>query len=81
MGIEVLQEDGYVNVKQENYALQILKAAGMQECNATQCLIYLGIKLSKAEDNPKVEATHYKKLVGCLCYILHTCPDLAYLVG
>ncbi|XP_023753716.1 uncharacterized mitochondrial protein AtMg00810-like [Lactuca sativa] len=66
LGIEVLQENGCVKVKQESYAMKILKEADMQECNATQCLMELGLKLSKAEDELEVEATHYWKLVGCL---------------
>lgn len=31
LGIEVLQENGYVKVKQESYAMKILKEAGMQD--------------------------------------------------
>ena len=81
MGIEVLQENGCVKVKQESYAMKILKEAGMQECNATQCPMEPGLKLSKAEDEPEVEATYYRKIVGCLRYLLHTRPDLAYSVG
>ncbi|XP_042755619.1 secreted RxLR effector protein 161-like [Lactuca sativa] len=81
MGIEVLQENGYVKVKQESYAMKILKEAGMQECNSTQCPMEPGLKLSKAEDEPEVEATYYRKIVGCLRYLLHTRPDLSYSVG
>ncbi|KAJ9554040.1 hypothetical protein OSB04_018085 [Centaurea solstitialis] len=81
LGIEVSQEKGCVKIKQESYAMKILKEAGMEDCNATLCPMEPGLKLSKAENEPEVEATHYRKLVGCLRYLLHTRPDLTYSVG
>ncbi|KAJ9546687.1 hypothetical protein OSB04_019230 [Centaurea solstitialis] len=55
--------------------------ARMENCNATLCPMEPGLKLSKAENEPEVEATYYQKLVGCLRYLLHTRPDLTYSVG
>lgn len=78
LGIEVSQEKGCVTIKQEGYAMKILKEAGMEECNATQCPMEPGLKLSKAENEPEVEATNYRRIVGCLRYLLHTRPDLSY---
>ncbi|KAJ9542301.1 hypothetical protein OSB04_028807 [Centaurea solstitialis] len=73
LGIEVSQEIDCVTIKQAK--------AGMEECNAEQCPMEPRLKLSKAEDEPEVEATHYRRVVGCLHYLLHTRPDLAYSVG
>lgn len=81
LGIEVSQERDCVTIKKENYAMKILKEAGMEDCNATQCPLEPGLKLSKAENEPEVEATHYRRIVGCLRYLLHTRPDLSYSVG
>lgn len=53
----------------------------MEDCNATQCPLEPGLKLSKAENEPEVEATHYRRIVGCLRYLLHTRPDLSYSLG
>ncbi|GJS84116.1 uncharacterized mitochondrial protein-like protein [Tanacetum coccineum] len=50
LGIEVLQEKDCVEIKQERYAMKILKEAGMEDCNKTLCPMELGLKLSKAED-------------------------------
>ncbi|KAJ9542758.1 hypothetical protein OSB04_029264 [Centaurea solstitialis] len=81
LGIEVSQENDCVTIKQASYAVKILKEAGMEECNAAQCPMEPRLKLLKAEDEPEVEATHYRRVVGCLRYLLHTRPDLAYSVG
>ena len=81
LGIEVSQEKDSVMIKQENYAMKILKEAGMESCNATQCPMEPGLKLSKAETESEVEATQFRRIVGCLSYLLHTPPDLSYSVG
>ncbi|GKB81470.1 uncharacterized mitochondrial protein-like protein, partial [Tanacetum coccineum] len=72
---------GWKIIKQERYAMKILKEAGMEDCNPALCPTESGLKLSKAEDEPEVKANKYQKMVGCLRYLLHTRPDLTYLVG
>ncbi|GJV46858.1 uncharacterized mitochondrial protein-like protein, partial [Tanacetum coccineum] len=37
--------------------------AGMEDCNPALCPMEPGLKLSKAEDEPEVEATQYRKMV------------------
>ncbi|GKA53544.1 uncharacterized mitochondrial protein-like protein [Tanacetum coccineum] len=81
LGIEVSQGKNCVEIKQERYAMKILKEARMEDCNPALCPMEPGLKLSKAEDEPKVEATQYQKMVSCLHYLLHTRPDLTYSVG
>ncbi|GJS60265.1 uncharacterized mitochondrial protein-like protein [Tanacetum coccineum] len=81
LGIEVSQGKDCMEIKQERYARKILKEAGMEDCNATSYLMEKDLKLSKAEDEPLVKATQYRKVAGCLRYLLHTRPDLTYSVG
>nr|GEX06823.1 hypothetical protein [Tanacetum cinerariifolium] len=80
-GIEVSQGKNCVEIKQERYAIKILKEAGMEDCNENLYPMEKDLKLSKAEDEPEVKATQYQKMVGFLRYILHTRPDLTYSVG
>nr|GEX92719.1 ribonuclease H-like domain, reverse transcriptase, RNA-dependent DNA polymerase [Tanacetum cinerariifolium] len=40
-----------------------------------------GTKLAKAEDGNSVDVTYYRSLIGSLRHLLHTRPDLSYLVG
>ncbi|GJU68363.1 uncharacterized mitochondrial protein-like protein [Tanacetum coccineum] len=64
LGIEVSQGKDCVEIKQKRYAMKILKEACMEECNPALCPMEPGLKLSKAEDEPEVEATQYQKMVG-----------------
>nr|GEW44243.1 hypothetical protein [Tanacetum cinerariifolium]GEW57651.1 hypothetical protein [Tanacetum cinerariifolium] len=80
LGIEVSQGKDCVEIKQERYAMKILKEAGMEDCNPALCPMEPGLKLSKAKDELEVEVTQYRKMVSCLRYLLHTRPDLTYSV-
>ena len=50
LGIEVIQSEYGIVLKQERYATKILEEAGMNECNAVQTPMDSGVKFSKAEE-------------------------------
>ncbi|GJV62296.1 uncharacterized mitochondrial protein-like protein [Tanacetum coccineum] len=81
LGIEVSQGKDCVEIKQERYVMKILNEAGMEYCNPALCPMEPGLKFSKAEDESEVEATQYQKMLGYLCYLLPTRPNLTYSVG
>nr|GEV37760.1 hypothetical protein [Tanacetum cinerariifolium] len=62
LSIEVSQGKDCIEIKQKRHAMKILKEAGMEDCNTTLCPMEPGLKLSKAEDEPEVEATQYRKM-------------------
>ncbi|GKC22874.1 uncharacterized mitochondrial protein-like protein, partial [Tanacetum coccineum] len=64
LGIKVSQGKDCMDIKQERYAMKILKEVGMEDCIATLCPMEPGLKLSKAKDEPEVEATQYQKVIG-----------------
>ena len=39
------------------------------------------LKLTKASTAAKVDAILYRSIVGGLCYLVHTRPDIAFAVG
>jgi ribonuclease HI len=53
----------------------------MTDCNSTKVPINPGTVLHKDKQGKAVDATEYRRIVGCLRYLLHTRPDLAYSVG
>ncbi|KAL9811877.1 putative RNA-directed DNA polymerase [Arabidopsis thaliana] len=78
LGIEVLQEEEGISLKQERYANKILEEAGMDECKAVLIPMISGLELSKAPDEKSIDGQKYRKHIGCLRYLLHTRPDLSY---
>ena len=81
LGIEVTQHQEGVALSQRRYAMKILEDAGMKACNPVQTPMESGSKLSKSEEERSIDATDYRKKIGCLRYLLHTRPDLSYAVG
>jgi len=53
----------------------------MSECNSTKFPMEPGCKLNADKGGQQVDATEYRKMIGCLRYLLHTRPDLSYSVG
>ena len=81
LGIEVKQREGSIMLSQERYAAKILEEAGLKGCNAVHIPMDAGLKLSKAEEERGVDERDYRRNIGCLRYLIHTRPDLAYSVG
>ena len=81
LGIEVNQHAEGISLSQNRYALKILEEAGMQLCNAVQTPMEMGLKLAKSEEERSIDATGYRKIIGCFRYLLHTRPNLSYCIG
>jgi len=81
LGIEVEQETDCITIKQTGYAKKVLSRFGMENCNPTKIPISPGTVLHDDKDGRPIDATEYRRVVGCLRYLLHTRPDLAFSVG
>lgn len=81
LGIEVTQLGDSIVLNQQRYAEKIIEEAGMKGCNATLVPMDVGLKLSKAEKEQGIDEKMYRRNIGCLRYLIHTRPDLAYSVG
>nr|GEX33399.1 putative reverse transcriptase domain-containing protein [Tanacetum cinerariifolium] len=75
--IEVSQGKDCVEIKQERYARKILKEADMKDCNAISYPMKKDLKLSKAEDQPEVEATQYQKVQTTMALSLYKAEFIA----
>lgn len=81
LGIEVCQTEEGITLSQRRYALKILEEAGMKECNLVHTPMEAGLKLCRSTNEKDIDATGYRRNIGCLRYLLHTRPDLSYCVG
>lgn len=81
LGIEVLQGEDGIILKQDRYARRILEETGMATCNPTHIPMEMNSKFSKAPDERSVDEKEYRRSIGCLRYLLHTRPDLSFSVG
>lgn len=81
LGIEVMQSKDNIVLSQERYAAKIIEEARMKGCNSTHIPMDAGLKLGKADEEKSVDEREYRKLIGCLRYLIHTRPDLSCSVG
>ena len=54
---------------------------GIGECNATKNPMEHRQQLHKDSEREPVDATEYRRVIGCIGYLLHTRMDLSYAVG
>ena len=81
LGIEVKQGPNGITIHQEAYARRVLEEANMDGCNLTHIPMEFGLQMSKALDETEIDATQYRRRIGCLRYLMHTRPDMAFSVG
>lgn len=79
--IEVTQREDGIILSQQRYETKILKEVELKGCNATHMPMDIGLNLSKAIYEEGIDERNYLKSIGCLRYVIHTRPDLAYSVG
>lgn len=53
----------------------------MGECNSCQIPMEPNVKMSKGLTEKHVGENEYTRSIGCLRYLLHTRPDLSFVVG
>ncbi|KAL9259787.1 Retrovirus-related Pol polyprotein from transposon TNT 1-94-like protein [Drosera capensis] len=78
--IEVEQKKGQINLKQSAYAKKIVTIRD-DKVQATKYQMEPKLHLHKDLEGVPVEATVYRRIVGCLRYLLHTRSDLSFAVG
>ncbi|KAG6384847.1 hypothetical protein SASPL_153666 [Salvia splendens] len=77
LGVEVKhREDGIFT--QEHCTKEILKKFKIEDCKPINTPVECGVKLSKNDEEEKVDPTLYKSLVGSLPYLTCTRPDILY---
>jgi len=81
LGIEVARTSEGLVLSQRKYTLDILKDSGFQGCRPSSFPMEQNLKLDKGNEEEKVDANQYRRLVGRLLYLQATRPDIAYSVN
>lgn len=81
LGIEVAWSKEGIFVSQQKHVLDLFKELGMLGCKPIDTLIEPNHKLGEASDDTPMDWGRYQRLVGKLIYLLHTRPDIAYVVS
>jgi hypothetical protein len=81
LGIEVKQCSDGIMPSQGVHAIKILEKAGMMKRKQHQTPMESRLRLSKNSNEPLVDATTYRSIVGSLRYLVNTRPDIAFAVG
>ncbi|XP_066361278.1 uncharacterized mitochondrial protein AtMg00810-like [Miscanthus floridulus] len=79
--LEVKQGEDAIKLGQAAYAQKLLEKVGMGASNPCHTPMEVRLKLSAKSSTPEVDAMMYRSLVGSLCYLVHTRPDITYVVG
>ncbi|MBS2634215.1 hypothetical protein KFY46_26195, partial [Salmonella enterica subsp. enterica serovar 1,4,[5],12:i:-] len=80
LGVTVEPRPSGLFLHQRQYALEILKRAGMADCKPCATPVDTQGKLSAEESPPAADPTTYRSLAGALQYLTFTRPDIAYAV-
>jgi hypothetical protein len=81
LGIEVHQGSSGISLRQTTYAKHIVELGGLTGCNPVHTPMEERLKLSHDSTTKEADATPYRRFVGSLRYLVHTRPDLAFVVG
>jgi hypothetical protein len=81
LGLEISQDAFGIKISQDNYVRDILHRFHMKNCKSAPTSFLSGIIVEDGRDTPLVDNTLYRKLVGILLYLIHTCPNISYVVG
>lgn len=83
LGIEVRKLHDGILLKQEKYATDLLKKAGMMDCKPVSTPISTSEKLSAYSGTVLGEndATKYRSIVGALQYLTLIRPDISFSVN
>eukprot|EP00253_Pinus_taeda_P033042 PITA_33042 len=79
--LQVSQTRAGLFISQAKYLKDMLKRYVMEDCAPMSTPMTTNCKLSKNDDSPPVDSTHYRSMIGALLYLTATRPDIMQVVG
>src|ERR1044072_6362112 len=81
LGIQFEKVENGIVMHQNKYMTEVLKRFNMAQCNPVNVPVETNLKLEAFEKEASVNETLFRQLVGCLRFICHSRPEIAYGVG
>eukprot|EP00253_Pinus_taeda_P013863 PITA_13863 len=81
LGLQVSQTTVGMFISQAKYLKDMLKRYGMADCAPMSTPMTTDCKLSKDDDSPSIDETHYRSIIGALVYLTATRSDIMQVVG
>eukprot|EP00253_Pinus_taeda_P004113 PITA_04113 len=81
LGLQVFQTMAGMFISQAKYLKNMLKRYGMEDCALKSTPMTTNCKLSKDDDSPPVDATHYRSTIGALLYLIAMRPNIMQAIG
>eukprot|EP00253_Pinus_taeda_P036237 PITA_36237 len=81
LGLQVSQTRAGLCISQTKYLKDMLKRYGMEDYTPMSTPMTTNCKLSKDDDPPLVDATHYRSIIGALLYLTTTRQEIMQLIG
>ncbi|XP_047320445.1 uncharacterized mitochondrial protein AtMg00810-like [Impatiens glandulifera] len=78
LGMEIMQKIDKIFIYQKKYAKEILKKFKMEDCKSMSTHMCHKEKLSKNDETDKVDVALYRRLIGCLMYLIATRPNILH---
>jgi hypothetical protein len=81
LGLNISQDASSIKLSQAKYARYLLERFHMTDYKSTPTPFLSGVKIEHGRETLLVENILYRQLVGSLLYLIHSIPDLSYVVG
>ena len=81
LGLQVKQTDFGIYINQAKYARNLVKRFGLDKAAHARSPMAANAKLTNDPSSELVDVTLYRSMIGCLLYLIASCPDIAFSVG
>ena len=81
LGLQVKQTDKGIYINQAKYARNLVKRFGLENAAYARTPMVTNTKLGIDPSGQLVDITLYRSMIGCLLYLIASCPNISFSVG
>ncbi|XP_019459996.1 PREDICTED: uncharacterized protein LOC109359757 [Lupinus angustifolius] len=79
--MEIARSQKGTTLYQRKYTLELLQETGLLGSKSSSTPMEHNLKLHNTMGTPLADSTSYRRLIGKLLYLTHTCPDISYAIS